>query len=316
MSDPTHDRLLALVDAARRAPSVLNTQPWRFLVGDGHVDLLADRDRQLRALDPDGRELTISCGAALATLRIAARHDGLDAVVEPFPDPSDPDHLARVAFGDAPAPPGDDRLYRAIGTRRTDRRAFAPDPLTLDVRAALAGAAADEGAWLRILTEAGDKEAVAELVEAGVRAQGESAEVQAEIRAWLRPDGDPRPDGVRDGDQGEWDRHAALRTPTEAVARHKAALVREAPAVLVLGTDRDDREAWLRAGLALGRALIVAADRGLAASYANEPVEAGGALRQRLAALVGGVPQVLFRLGRPADAGGTARRPLGDVVDR
>lgn len=309
-----HDRLLATLDAARHAPSVLNTQPWAFRIVGETVELRADRRRQLRALDPDGRELTISCGAALAVLRVAALHHGLRARIEPLPEADDPDLLARVAFGPA-EPPADDRLFRAILLRHTHRRDLADEPIPETVTAALVGAVAQDGAWLRVLTAPDDKETVGHLVDEAVRVQAQDPAVVADVRAWLRPDGDPRPDGVRDGDQGAWDRRADVRTPASAVARHKAELLARAPAVAVLGTEADTPAAWLAAGLALGEMLLVAADRGLAVSYANEPIEVDGAWRRRLAAVVGGGhPQILVRLGRPVEAAGTPRRPLRDVA--
>ncbi|PAP75916.1 Acg family FMN-binding oxidoreductase [Rubrivirga marina] len=309
------DRLLAILDATRHAPSVLNTQPWAFRIAGDAVELRADRRRQLPALDPHGRELTVSCGAALAVLRVAALHHGLRALIEPFPQADDLDLLARVTFEPA-APPADDRLFRAIALRHTHRRALADEPIPDDLAAALMGAVAQDDAWLRLLTTPDDKEMVARLVDEAVRVQAQDSGVVADVRAWLRPDGDPRPDGVRDGDQGPWDRRADVRTPAAAVARHKARLIENAPAVAVLGTETDTPSAWLAAGLALGEMLLVAADRGLAVSYANEPIEVNGGWRRRLAAVVGGgYPQLLFRLGRPVEEGGTPRRPLRDVAE-
>ena len=55
----------ALVAAAATAPSILNTQPWSFEIRDHTVELYEDPDRAvLRRIDPMGRQLTISCGAA------------------------------------------------------------------------------------------------------------------------------------------------------------------------------------------------------------------------------------------------------------
>jgi len=308
------DLLLALLDDARHAPSVLNTQPWQFRLDGDAVLVLADRSRQLPALDPDGRELTISCGAALAVLRVAARHRGLVARFDLLPDGDDADLLARVTF-EPLAAPDDDRLYRAIRLRRTHRRAFAGAPLPPDVAADLAAAASTDGAWLHLLTSGSDRAAIAAVTEEAVEAQAQNPDVVADIRAWLRPDGDPRPDGVRDGDQGDGDRLATVRTSAAAVAAHKAALLRAAPAVAILGTDGDTPRQWLAAGIGLGTLLLVAADRGLAVSYANEAVEMGGPYRRRVAALVGGgTPQIVIRVGQPADETGTPRRPLRDVA--
>ncbi len=65
---------LALVHAAGRAtlaPSIHNTQPWRFEVHDGRLDVYADRSRGLPIIDPSGRQLAISCGAAIFAARLA-----------------------------------------------------------------------------------------------------------------------------------------------------------------------------------------------------------------------------------------------------
>src|SRR5690606_15823293 len=83
------------------APSGHNTQPWLFrLINDG-VELFADRTRALPIVDPQDRELTISCGAALCQLRLAIRHFGFTDVVELLPDARQAHLLARVTFGAA-----------------------------------------------------------------------------------------------------------------------------------------------------------------------------------------------------------------------
>lgn len=58
------------------APSVHNTQPWRFTVGGQEISLHADADRRLVVADPNGREMLISCGAALFNVRLALRSLG------------------------------------------------------------------------------------------------------------------------------------------------------------------------------------------------------------------------------------------------
>src|SRR5271166_5957889 len=83
-----------LIATAARAPSVHNTQPWRFRVGTYAIELYADPHRKLR-VDPIGRELLISCGAALFGLRLAIRSLGYLAVAELLPDPRRLRFLAR-----------------------------------------------------------------------------------------------------------------------------------------------------------------------------------------------------------------------------
>ena len=319
MSDPTSARpssaeIQTLIGHAVRAPSVLNSQPWRFVVDGDTLHLYADRSRQLEALDPDGRELTISCGAALFYLRTAAQHAGWTPELAILPSAETPDLLASVTLRPGPPPPGDDRLFRALSLRSTNRLPFTSDPVPASVLQTMAETAAAYGATLHIFDTEAQRRALASLVSESVLAQSQDGAVVADIQAWLRPTSDPRPDGVKDEVQGAWDRHAMMRTPPASVAAYKARLVREAPSVLVLTTASDDAKAWLAAGQALAHALVLAADHGLAASYANEPVEVS-TVRTRIADRVGDqVPQILFRMGTPEVEPETARRRASDVT--
>src|SRR5260370_7699088 len=89
------DRARYLIATATRAPSVHNTQPWRFKVGPSAIELHCDPRRKLR-VDPAGREMLISCGAALFGLRLAVRSLGYQPVVELLPDPARLRLMARV----------------------------------------------------------------------------------------------------------------------------------------------------------------------------------------------------------------------------
>src|SRR5687768_6760393 len=93
-----------VIEAATLAPSVHNTQPWRFVLRPDGFDLLADPGRRLPVLDPTGRLLHLSCGAALVTARTAARALGLAADVELLPDPEWPDLLARLTVSPGAVP--------------------------------------------------------------------------------------------------------------------------------------------------------------------------------------------------------------------
>src|SRR3954471_17451638 len=88
--------LTVAVEAAIRAPSVHNTQPWGFRITNGRIDVFADRTRQLRVSDPDGRALRVSCGAAIFNLRLGLAHVGFASEVRLRPDPDDADLLASV----------------------------------------------------------------------------------------------------------------------------------------------------------------------------------------------------------------------------
>jgi hypothetical protein len=81
------------VAAAVGAPPVHNTQPWWFSAARQQISLHADAGRQLTVADPDGREMMISCGAALFTARLALRSLGYIPETSVLPDPGRPSWL-------------------------------------------------------------------------------------------------------------------------------------------------------------------------------------------------------------------------------
>jgi hypothetical protein len=142
-------RLRFLLGYAILAPSGHNTQPWLFRVVDEAVEVRADRTRALPVVDPEDRALIISCGAALATLRIASRRFGRRAVVEPMPDGGDEDLLARVSLAEGePAGEDEEELFGAIAKRRSNRQAFEDRDLPGPLVERLVSDTRDEGVWL------------------------------------------------------------------------------------------------------------------------------------------------------------------------
>ena len=312
------DTIQALLERAVLAPSSHNTQPWLFRAGTGRVDLFADRTRALPVNDPDDRELLVSCGAALFTLRVAAAAAGLGAHVETLPGAADPDWLARVQL----APGGPDAslavLSPAIERRRTWRKAFADRAVAPGVSDALQAAAAAEGATLAVLAEAERRHALADLVARGDRLQWETPSWRRELAMWMHPRRE------RDGLVVPGAAAAVTRTVVrsfdmgDGVAAKDRQLAEGSPLLGVLGTPGDAPADWLAAGQALQRVLLTGLGDGLQASYLNQPVEVQE-LRGRVQALVpeAGVPQLVLRFGHAeGDLPGVPRRKLQDVLVR
>jgi nitroreductase len=314
------DQVDFLIATAARAPSVHNTQPWRFQVGEFAIELYADPRRKLRA-DPLGREMLISCGAALFGLRLAVRSLGYLPVVDLLPDPAQLRLLARVRLGAAaPMTARERQMLEALPHRHTHRGPFDPGPLPAGLFAGLQHDALAEGATLAPVDPGLAYQQLADIVDAAGGRQNLDPAARADARRWSRGAADATRDGVpahafparagrqpgrlpqRDFDLGRGLGLLPAGGPPPAVTA-------------VLLTPGDVRVDWLRAGQALHRLLAHAASQWVFASLYTQPLEAAvirALIRGRL--VLPGAPQMLLQLGRAQTTRATARRPPADLT--
>lgn len=317
------DKLSYALNYAVLAPSGHNTQPWLFQVKKDTVDLYADRTQALPVIDPYDRELIISCGCALLNLRVALRNFGYSADTEYFPDTKRPDLLARVKLGhEYKATPDEVALFQAILKRRTNRSAYENRPLPDALLEGLKMAASQEGAWLEVIENEDVRNTAADLIAEGDRIQWSDAQFRRELASWTHPNRNLRRDGIPGYAMGIADTAAyagPLIIRTFDLGNGQAARDRDlalgSPALVVLGTEKDDTTAWLSAGQALERMLLRARASNVWASYLNQAIEVPE-LRTRFARVVGhvGHPQLCLRLGYGPEVRPTPRRSLDDVV--
>ena len=123
------DTALAALSLATRAPSVHNSQPWRWQVGPHSVHLFVVRSLHLEHTDPDGRDLIVSCGIALNHCTVALAALGWQTKTHRVPNPEEPDHLAAIEVHRSTPTETDISLAAAIPRRRTDRRYFSAWPV-------------------------------------------------------------------------------------------------------------------------------------------------------------------------------------------
>ena len=314
-----------LIATAARAPSVHNSQPWQFQVTGQAVELWSDPRRKLRT-DPVGRELTISCGAALFGLRLAVRSLGYQPAVELLPDPARLRLLARVAIGaTAPVNERERQMLAAVPHRHTHRGAFAAGPLPAGLLPGLQHDALAEGAELALIGDGLPYERLARIVADAARRGDRDPQARAEVRKWTRDPSSTARDGVPAtsiaAQAPNRNPHGRLRQRDFDLGRGLAGPPGQAagdtvpPAVTaVLLTPGDRRVDWLRAGQALQRLLLHAASTWVFASLYTQPLEdpvTRALIRDRLT--LPGNPQMLLQLGRAVSAASTARRPPGDL---
>lgn len=317
---PDSATIRAALSLATRAPSVHNSQPWVWRVGDRSIHLYADRSRRLPQTDPDGRDLLISCGASLHHATAAFAALGWQCKVSRLPNVAEPDHLAAIEFRKSEPQEKDIALAAAIPRRRTDRRYFShwpvphTDVVTIGVRLARMGV---------LLRHVDMTTGIRAIIAEAVWLHAHDAEYLHELTTWSGRYASIA--GVPARSTPESDAMAALpgrlfagpvlEQPADATARDDHGLL------LALGTGSDDALGRLRAGEATSAALLTSTVLGLASCPVSEPLE----IAETRAALRSEVfddeahPQMMLRIGwAPVGADplpATPRRPIDDVIE-
>ncbi len=320
----------AALEVAVRAPSIHNTQPWRWRLEDDGLLLLADRERQLSVADPDGHSLLVSCGAALHLTELALRAAGWRFESSYLPDAADPDLLAWIRPVGRTDP--DEQLASQVDAarrRRCDRRPFAEGQIDDDARNELRSAGRDSSAYVDFPDTPERHVELAVAVSWADRIERNDEAYLAEMRRWLR---DPDVHTLVDGVPVE----AIPRVPVDA-PRHTDIPLRdfevgvsgrqliehgvdEHPLIAVVFTETSELRDHLRAGMSMMRLMVRADLLGLSSCPLSQAVDFA-AFRARLQARMGwiGYPQMILRFGRPAtpitDLLLTPRRPVADVLE-
>ncbi|WP_214369749.1 Acg family FMN-binding oxidoreductase [Pseudonocardia sp. H11422] len=318
----TSEQVTGLLVAAGRAPSLHNTQPWRFRVLPHAIELHVDPTRRLPAADPDDRELRLACGAALFNLRTALHGLGIRPTTTLLPDRDRPELLATVRHGGRKtATPEMHRLVRALPLRRTNRRPLSDTPVAAPEQHALRRAALDENAWLHIVAGPAERIAVGRLAVAAHEAQMGDPAFRAELAAWTGVDGG-RGDGVpaaAGGPLPEAQDTWVLRDFTGGSGRTRVTgkEFEDEPLIAVLSAHLSGPTADLQAGQALEHVLLTATARGLSVSFLSQLVEVPG-IREKLRRLISGAhpPQAVLRVGYGWPIPPTPRRPVVDLLVR
>ena len=319
---PDLSTVRAALDVARRAPSVHNTQPWRWAVAAHSVHLFADRSRRLPVIDPDGRELTISCGAALHHAQVAFRALGWRPEVHHQPNPADRDHLAAIEFNRMT--PIDEHALAWVtsaANRRTDRRPFLPSPVHAHLLERISGAARSQHGHITLVTEpAMRREVLVSLAHADT-VQRANPMYRAEVGEWGR-----RRLGAVEGVPARvvpvhGPLHRAVPGRTFGPGELESPPAVDDGAILcVLSTPADDELGWLHTGEALSAMLLAATAVKLASCTLSQVAEVRAArdLVRRVVLHGHGEPQLVVRIGWPVTADfpgpSTPRRALDDVM--
>lgn len=304
---------------AVRAPSVHNSQPWLWRVGQESVHLYANPDLHLRHTDPDARDLMLSCGAALNHCAVAFAALGWQSKIHRFPNSADPNHVAAVELHRYPETELDVALAAAIPRRRTDRRRYSSWSVPPGDIALMGARAARAGVMLRRIDALDTLKRL--VTDAAWRHAGDS-DYMNEMTSWSGRYASTA--GVPAHSIPEVDSAATPLARSFAGGRlaetPDGASPQDHAAVVALGTVDDDELSRLRAGEATSVVLLTATALGLSSCPVTEPLEIAETREAVRTDVFGadGFPQMLLRIGwAPVNADplpSTPRRDISQVV--
>jgi len=310
-----------IVELATRAPSVHNTQPWHWRSHGSHLELYADRSRQLIASDPDGRNLVISCGTALHHAQVAADALGWRTRVDRLPDPDQPDLLARLRLSRRSPSPHATEALDALERRCTDRRRFTSWPVPTERLTHLAAQASAWGARALPIGDVSERFLAELLINRAVDAQRADPPVTREQQQWVdhgTRDGVPSVVLPRTGD-------ATARRPSRFTTGLLGDIggreVEASDGLIVMYGTTDDVDTWLRTGEGLSALWLAATTEGLSVVPLSQVVEVAATREAMRLEVLGGLalPMIVVRIGWQAISRSqlphTPRRPVADLID-
>jgi len=317
------DVIKTAVDLACRAPSLHNSQPWRWVANKTSVDLFVRPPRMLKSTDRSDREAIISCGAALDHFRVAMAAAGWAVVVDQLPNPINLSHLASISFSSTGyATPARRERADAMLLRRTSRVPFRAPKHWPSFERVLRSSFANDLVTLDVLAP----DVRSRLVEASQLTEALRRYddcYHRELSWWTAPssysEGIPESALVSELDT----RRVELNRQFDGdpSGRRSSAGTYDQAKILVLSTPRDTRADALDCGEALSAVLLECTMAGLATCPVTHLTElnASRAIIRDLTSGPAAVPQVLIRVGIEPEGElapkPTPRRPLREVLE-
>ncbi|MBH0781733.1 Acg family FMN-binding oxidoreductase [Nocardia bovistercoris] len=314
---PDDATVRAVLERADRAPSLHNSQPWRWHWNGVRLALHVDPDRLLPSTDAFNRQGIIGCGIALHHAATACAAAGWQPRIRRFPKPTDRTCLATLEFdGRGDVLDTDSELAAAIDHRYTDRAPYTPAPHWPDLVPVLDELCRRHDT--RLLTiDAASRATLAEISWTAATTRRHDPHYRTELMWWL---------GGAGPDAGVPASAIPAREDIERVPTNRVFLPGTADpgpeqqdhAHIVALTSPDDTiESLLACGEALSAVLLECTVHELATCVMSHLTELP-ATRARVATAIGDPhPQIFLRIGSATAPmpPRTPRRPVEDVLE-
>jgi hypothetical protein len=314
------DKLKFLLRYAILSPSGPNNQPWKFSINDGQVMVMADFRRTLPQVEPTNRTLYMSLGCVLTNLLIAGEHFKMGHQIEYFPDGPDAETIAIVSFKEQAQVPEFPNLFDAITERHTNRGIYDSRPIEANIIQELEDSVDREGFRLKVMTDKEDRSQMAEILGRSHEIQLGNKAFRKDLARWIRSNTEDAWDGLPGYAFGYSDFESYLGKfifgtfdTSSSRASKEMALMKDSPAVGVMGTEKEDKMTWVEAGMQFEKLFLTATKLGVRFDLFSQPV-AIDELRQKMSEILNmRYPQILIRMGYAPPAKHTPRR-LVDMV--
>jgi hypothetical protein len=297
-----------------------NTQPWRFKVTAGSIQILPDFTRRTPAVDPDDHHLFASLGCAAENLAIAAGARGQAGELT-----FNAADGSSITFAPGRGTTSTSALFEAIALHQSTRTDYDGRTAGAADVAALAEAAKVAGVDVVLITDRTPSGRVRDLIIEANTAQMADPAFTLEMRSWLRFNprqamnsgalfsalsGNPILPCWAAPSMFDW----FFKTSSENAKYRRQIDSSAGPAFFVSAATT--RESWILAGRASQRFALQATALGLKHAFVNQPVEVAR-FRPELAALIG-LPgrrtDLVMRFGYAAALPFSARRPVDAVL--
>lgn len=318
--NPANTKWKELVRYASLATNGHNTQPWKFKLLDEAIEIHPDSSRRLAVVDPQDREQWISLGCALENLVIAAGAAGFACEIV---YPGDKQAFIKVAL--QPAAPKTNHLFDAIPVRQSTRTEYRTEVVAQSVLKKVYAASTEPGVVLQFIEGENEIERVLEFVNEGNLKQYADKAFLEELILWLRfnkKEALSSMDGLYSKCSGNptvprWlGEMFVSSTKPQNQADTDAKKLRSSAGAVVLASESDSPESWVRCGQVFERLSLQLTSLDLKSALLNQPIEIPE-LRGQFQSAMGlgsNQPQLLLRYGMSDMMPYSLRRPVDDLI--
>ncbi len=304
-SDSIVKKIKFLVRYGILAPSSFNTQPWKFQITENELLVFPDFTKTRKYVDPEDRELYISLGCSMANIEVAANYFGM-VFQKKYGEEKDT-FVARYKFINGTQLSTERELFESITKRQTNRGSYQKKKIPISISDIVEQREPDNRVNLKLITNIKIKNELGKLIEKSELIWFKNREMVKELEHWLEDDMKSSEDGLATGTLNLYKlaievKYILSGEPKNIISRAEKyrQLINEAPAVVLISTEKDDKLNWIKAGETFERLILELTSQGYSSSFFNSVIQLPGQRHKMEKMLkVKGKAQLLFRIGIP-----------------